>query len=71
VRNSGAEGYRFEPYRAYQRINNLAERPFLLLLRGQIGDKFSAGWFAWDVRWSNATGPDQLELARSTSPVWS
>jgi hypothetical protein len=36
---SGAEGYRFEPYRAYQLINNLAVCPLAILGWGQIGDK--------------------------------
>jgi len=41
---SGAEGYRFEPYRAYHRINNLARWPLSSRRWGQIGDKFSTGW---------------------------
>jgi hypothetical protein len=41
---SGAEGYRFEPYRAYHKINNLAGLAFPSVIRGQAGDKFSAGW---------------------------
>ena len=44
---SGAEGYRFEPYRAYQLINNLAGLPLPDSLRGQTGDKFSVGGLPW------------------------
>ena len=39
-RTSGAEGYRFEPYRAYQPVNNLAGLALLTRPRGQAGDKF-------------------------------
>ncbi len=38
---SGAEGCRFEPYRAYQTVNNLAEPPLSACHLGQTGDKFS------------------------------
>jgi hypothetical protein len=43
ARTSGAEGYRFEPYRAYQPVNNLAELALPTSTGGQTGDKFLAG----------------------------
>ena len=36
---SGAEGCRFEPYRAYQPVNNLAGLALPTISRGQTGDK--------------------------------
>src|SRR5262245_55394226 len=40
---SGAEGYRFEPYPAYQPVNNLAGLAPSDPTRGQTGDKSSEG----------------------------
>jgi len=59
--NSGAEGYRFEPYRAYHLFNDLAGPPLSALLRGQIGDRFLCRGKRRGLPWSGIGQPHNVE----------